>query len=69
MSMLTRNAIRLVARSAVVSSAATRAFSAVAVEKMNPQGIEISKAQRVAENGFVSGTLLSALNLMRRDID
>ena len=30
-------------------------FSASAVEAMNPHGLEISKAQRIAEDGFVSG--------------
>lgn len=25
---------------------------------MNPHGIEISKAQRIAENGFISGSSL-----------
>jgi hypothetical protein len=26
---------------------------------MNPHGIEISKAQRIAQDGFVSGTLIT----------
>lgn len=34
-------------------------FSAQAVEQANPHGMEISKAQRIAEDGFWSGTTFS----------
>ncbi|KAK3109938.1 Cysteine synthase 1 [Teratosphaeriaceae sp. CCFEE 6253] len=63
--MFTRTALRVATRPAPAlrplrSGYATAAtsdpshFSAAAVEKMNPHGVEISKAQRIAENGFIS---------------
>ncbi|KAF2483368.1 tryptophan synthase beta subunit-like PLP-dependent enzyme [Neohortaea acidophila] len=54
--MFARGALRLIARPAScplpIRYAST--FSASATEAMNPHGIEISKAQRVAKDGFVS---------------
>lgn len=55
--MLTRQVIRA-ARYPVRLNVALRSastFSASATEAMNPHGIEISKAQRIAKDGFVSG--------------
>jgi len=56
--MLARQALRVASKPAFYSTAIRSAstFSASAVEAMNPHGIEISKAQRIAEDGFISGT-------------
>ncbi|KAK0945059.1 Cysteine synthase 1 [Friedmanniomyces endolithicus] len=63
--MFARTALRAVTRPATINrtvrlgyaTAATSdpsQFSASAVEAMNPRGVEISKAQRIAEDGFIS---------------
>lgn len=62
--MFARTALRAVSKPAnftqrlTYATAATSSpahFSASAVEAMNPRGVEISKAQKIAENGLVSG--------------
>lgn len=68
-SMFARHSLRAVSRPAPTASSALQRFayataatshpahfSAQAVEDANPHGMEISKAQRIAENGFVSGS-------------
>ncbi|GAB7360669.1 hypothetical protein MBLNU230_g0548t1 [Neophaeotheca triangularis] len=56
--MLARNALRSASRplssSTFTPLRAASTFSPAAVEAMNPHGVEISKAQRVAQDGFVS---------------
>lgn len=56
--MLARTVLRAATKPTLFSHTlrAASTFSASAVEAMNPHGIEISKAQRVAKDGFVSGT-------------
>lgn len=56
--MFARSALRHSAKSfSTASFRSASTFSASAAEAMNPHGIEISKAQRIAQDGFVSGTL------------
>ena len=43
------------AGAATASTSSPQHFSASAVEGMNPHGLEISRAQRVSEDGLVSG--------------
>jgi cysteine synthase A len=60
--MFARNALRAASRPAFTTKSFRSASSlAATAESMNPHGIEISKAQRIAQDGFVSGmkTLLS----------
>ena len=53
--MFARNALRVASRPAFSHQAFRSASSlAATAESMNPHGIEISKAQRVAQDGFVS---------------
>lgn len=53
--MFARNALRVASRPAFSHQAFRSASSlATTAESMNPHGIEISKAQRVAQDGFVS---------------
>jgi hypothetical protein len=47
--------IRLRAAYATAATSDPAQFSASAVEAMNPRGVEISKAQQIAEQGFISG--------------
>jgi hypothetical protein len=47
--------IRLRAAYATAATSDPAQFSASAVEAMNPRGVEISKAQRIADQGFISG--------------
>ena len=56
--MLARTALRVATRPAAISISirAASTFSARDAEAMNQHGIEISKAQRIAKDGFVSGT-------------
>jgi cysteine synthase A len=55
--MLARTALRAATKPVAFSLTlrAASAFSAREVEAMNQHGIEISKAQRIAKDGFVSG--------------
>lgn len=62
--MFARRALRAATRPATLNqrlcyaTAATSSpahFSATAVHNMNPHGLEISKAQRIAEDGLISG--------------
>jgi len=55
--MFARNVLRGVYKPAALSSTLRSAstFSAASVEAMNPRGLEIAKAQRIAHDGFVSG--------------
>ena len=55
--MLARTALRAATKPAAISLnlRAASTFSAREVEAMNQHGIEISKAQRIAKDGFVSG--------------
>ncbi|KAK3707339.1 Cysteine synthase 1 [Vermiconidia calcicola] len=54
--MLARTALRAVTKPTafIIPLRAASTFSAAATEAMNPHGIEISKAQRVAKDGFIS---------------
>jgi cysteine synthase A len=56
--MLARTALRAATKPAALSLSirAASTFSARDAEAMNPHGIEISKAQRIAKEGCVSGT-------------
>ena len=56
--MLARTALRAATKPGALTATLRFAstFSAAATEAMNPHGIEISKAQRVAKDGFISGT-------------
>ena len=58
--MLARTALRAATKPASLSLTlrAASTFSARETEAMNPRGIEISKAQRIAEDGFISGTII-----------
>jgi len=54
--MFARNALRAASKPAFTTKSFRSASSlTAATESMNPHGIEISKAQRVAQDGFVSG--------------
>jgi cysteine synthase A len=54
--MFARNALRAASRPAFTTKSFRSASSlASTAESMNPHGIEISKAQRIAQDGFVSG--------------
>ena len=58
--MFARTALRTAARPVAFTPSRIRlasTFSATKTDAMNPHGVEISKAQRVAQEGFVSGTL------------
>lgn len=58
--MLVRGALRAASSTSFRTSyRLASTFSASATEAMNPHGIEISKAQRIAKDGFISGTGLS----------
>jgi hypothetical protein len=56
--LLARQALRAAKRPVRFNYAfrAASTYSASAIEAMNPHGVEISKAQRVAQNGLVSGS-------------
>lgn len=43
----------------------TSNFSIKEVDSMNPRGVEISKAQQIADNGFISGTASRVCNTCR----
>lgn len=55
--MFARNVLRGVYKPAALSNTLRSAstFSAASAEAQNPRGLEISKAQRIAHDGFVSG--------------
>jgi cysteine synthase A len=54
--MFARNALRVALKPANFHALrASSTISVASIDAMNPHGIEISKAQRVAEDGFVSG--------------
>jgi cysteine synthase A len=55
--MLARTALRAATKPTAISLTlrAASTFSAREAEAMNQHGIEISKAQRIAKDGFVSG--------------
>lgn len=54
--MFARNALRAVSKPAFTTkSLRTLTTSSTASDNMNPHGVEISKAQRIAQDGFVSG--------------
>lgn len=54
--MFARNALRVASKPAFTTkSLRTLTTSSATSDNMNPHGVEISKAQRVAQDGFVSG--------------
>jgi cysteine synthase len=75
--MFSRTAVRAATRSvfstqrlryATAATSDPKHFSAKAVDMVNPHGIEISKAQRVAQNGFVDGVPSSSLPIITSSV-
>ena len=55
--MLARAVLRAGSRPVFTAVRCASSISASSIDAMNPHGIEISKAQRIAEDGLVSGTI------------
>lgn len=58
--MFARNALRVASKPAFTTkSLRTLTTSSATSDNMNPHGVEISKAQRIAQDGFVSGKTIN----------